>query len=84
MPRTGHFILHSNVMPKITAGRYERCAPSRPVCPSRWSPRHAHPGGGAALHDADRPDLSTSRRQMRKGAFGDRLPQIVLEAAPAP
>ena len=23
MPRTGHFILHSNVMPKITAGRYE-------------------------------------------------------------
>ena len=37
MPKTGHFVLHSNVMPPITAGRYELVT-ERPACRSTSSP----------------------------------------------
>ena len=84
MPRTGHFILHSNVLPTLTAGRYELLSEQSgtpfPVAPERThvtvaSPRFTMPTDQI---------ISAFPPANAEGAFGDRLPQIVLKRRTLP
>ncbi|MGE0100787.1 MAG: hypothetical protein AB7H86_19125 [Blastocatellales bacterium] len=84
MPRTGHFILHSNVIPTVTAGRYELVTEQTglpfTVAAERThvvvaSPRYTMPTDQI---------LSTFPPANAEGAFGDRLPQIVLKRRTLP
>jgi hypothetical protein len=84
MPRPGHFILHSNVMPTVTAGHYELVTTQTgqpfDVAEERTSvvvssPRYVMPPEQI---------LSTFPPANAEGAFGDRLPQIVLKRRTLP
>ncbi|MBK9316486.1 MAG: hypothetical protein IPM55_19915 [Acidobacteria bacterium] len=84
MPKTGHFILHSNVIPTVTAGRYELVTDQTglpfTVAAERThvivaSPRYTMPTDQI---------LSTFPPANAEGAFGDRLPQIVLKRRTLP
>jgi hypothetical protein len=84
MVSTGHFILHSNVLPKLTAGRYELVTEQTgtpfPVAPDTThvtvaAPRYVMPTDQI---------LSTFPPANAEGAFGDRLPQIVLKRRTLP
>lgn len=84
MPRTGHFILHSNVIPRVTAGRYELVSDQSdtpfPVAPEATSvtvaaPRYVMPTDQI---------LSTFPPANAEGSFSDRLPQIVLKRRTLP
>ena len=83
-PRKGHFILHSNVLPAITAGAYELVSRQTglpfDVAEERThvtvsSPRYTMPVDQI---------LSTFPPANAEGAFGDRLPQIVLKRRTLP
>ncbi len=84
MPQTGHFILHSNVVPTLTAGHYELVSTQTglpfDVAEERTSvtvssPRYVMPPEQI---------LSTFPPANAEGAFGDRLPQIVLKRRTLP
>jgi hypothetical protein len=83
-PRRGHFVLHSNVLPPVTAGKYQLVSDetgtpfdveAERTHVTVTSPRYTMP-----------PDqiLSTFPPANGEGAFGDRLPQIVLKRRTLP
>ncbi len=84
MPRTGHFILHSNVMPKITAGRYE-LRTEQTGLPFEVEPESTHIQVAAPRYTMPTDQiLSSFPPANAEGAFGDRLPQIVLKRRTLP
>ena len=83
-PKTGHFILRSNVLPPVTAGSYElegaQTGTPFTVNTERTnvkvsSPRYTMPTDQI---------LSSFPPANAEGAFGDRLPQIVLKRRTLP
>lgn len=84
MPSTGHFILHSNVMPKITAGRYE-LRTEQTGLPFEVEPESTHIQVAAPRYTMPTDQiLSSFPPANAEGAFGDRLPQIVLKRRTLP
>jgi hypothetical protein len=84
MPRTGHFILHSNVLPQLTAGRYELVTDHTGL-PFEVAAEHTHVTVAAPRFTMPTDQiLSTFPPANAEGAFGDRLPQIVLKRRTLP
>ena len=84
MPKTGHFVLHSNVMPKITAGPYELLTEQTGL-PFDVEPEHTHIVVAAPRYSMPTEQiLSSFPPANAEGAFGDRLPQIVLKRRTLP
>lgn len=84
MPSTGHFILHSNVMPEITAGRYE-LRTEQTGLPFEVEPETTHIQVAAPRYTMPTDQiLSSFPPANAEGAFGDRLPQIVLKRRTLP
>ena len=84
MPKTGHFILHSNVMPPVTAGRYELVTEQAGL-PFDVEPEHTHVHVAAPRYTMPTDQiLSSFPPANAEGAFGDRLPQIVLKRRTLP
>lgn len=84
MPKRGHFVLHSNVMPKLTAGRYELVSDQTGL-PFDVSAEHTHVTVAAPRFTMPTDQiLSTFPPANAEGAFGDRLPQIVLKRRTLP
>ena len=84
MPSRGHFVLHSSVKPKVTAGDYVLRATQT------GTPFAVEDSTTRVIVTAPRfvmpPDqiLSTFPPANGEGAFGDRLPQIVLKRRTLP
>jgi hypothetical protein len=83
-PKIGHFILHSNVLPQVTAGKYQLVSehtglPFDAVAETTHvtvsAPRYTMPTDQI---------LSTFPPANAEGAFADRLPQIVLKRRTLP
>jgi hypothetical protein len=84
MPSTGHFILHSNVMPPLTAGHYELVTEQTGL-PFPVAPEETHLTVAAPRYTMPTDQiLSTFPPANGEGAFGDRLPQIVLKRRTLP
>ncbi len=84
MPKTGHFILHSNVIPKLTAGSYELVT-GQTGLPFNVAPEHTHITVAAPRYTMPTDQiLSSFPPANAEGAFGDRLPQIVLKRRTLP
>jgi hypothetical protein len=84
MPEIGHFILHSNVMPAITAGHYELVSDQTGL-PFDVAAEHTHVTVAAPRYTMPTDQiLSTFPPANAEGAFGDRLPQIVLKRRTLP
>ena len=84
MPQTGHFILHSNVIPQLTAGQYELVTEQTGL-PFSVAPEHTHVTVAAPRFTMPTDQiLSTFPPANAEGAFGDRLPQIVLKRRTLP
>lgn len=84
MPKTGHFILHSNVIPKLTAGHYELVT-EQTGTPFTVAPEHTHVTVASPRYVMPTDQiLSTFPPANAEGAFGDRLPQIVLKRRTLP
>src|SRR3954452_12934027 len=84
MVQLGHFVLHSNVLPPVTAGAYQLVVDETgtpfPVGEEQShidvsSPRYTMPSDQI---------LSTFPPANGEGAYGDRLPQIVLRRRTLP
>lgn len=84
MPSTGHFILHSNVMPPVTAGKYQLRS-SQTGVPFEVDEQvtHIHVAAPRYVMPTDQ-ILSSFPPANAEGAFGDRLPQIVLKRRTLP
>lgn len=84
MPTRGHFILHSRVLPDVTAGRYEYVSrvTGAPFM-TREERTHVHVTGPRFTMPPDQ-ILSSFPPANAEGAFGDRLPQIVLKRRTLP
>src|SRR5512139_637463 len=84
MPKTGHFVLHSQVLPEITAGRYELLSEQTGM-PFTVTPEttHVHVAAPRFTMPVDQ-ILSTFPPANAEGAYGDRLPQIVLKRRTLP
>ncbi|MEO6525023.1 MAG: hypothetical protein ABIP93_00195 [Gemmatimonadaceae bacterium] len=84
MPKTGYFVLHSNVMPKVTAGQYELVSEHTGL-PFTVAPATTHVNVAAPRYTMPTDQiLSTFPPANAEGAFGDRLPQIVLKRRTLP
>ena len=84
MPSRGHFILHSRVLPDVTAGRYEYVSRVTGVpFDSREERTHVHVVAPRYTMPTDQ-ILSSFPPANAEGAFGDRLPQIVLKRRTLP
>jgi hypothetical protein len=84
MPKTGHFVLHSNVMPGLTAGHYELVTDQTGL-PFDVADEHTHVTVAAPRYTMPTDQiLSTFPPANAEGAFGDRLPQIVLKRRTLP
>jgi hypothetical protein len=84
MPKTGHFILHSHVMPKLTAGKYDLVTEQEGL-PFKVAAQHTHITVAAPRYTMPTDQiLSTFPPANADGAFGDRLPQIVLKRRTLP
>jgi hypothetical protein len=84
MPRTGHFILHSNVMPKVTAGKYE-LRTEQTGLPFAVEPETTHVTVSAPRYTMPTDQIVSSFPPANaEGAFSDRLPQIVLKRRTLP
>jgi hypothetical protein len=84
MPSTGHFILHSNVMPNVTAGRYELLTEQTGV-PFTVAAEQTHVVVASPRYTLPTDQiLSSFPPANAEGAFGDRLPQIVLKRRTLP
>jgi hypothetical protein len=83
-PKRGHFILHSNVLPPVTAGRYELRS-DQVGTPFDVEEERTHVTVSSPRYTMP-PDqiLSTFPPANGEGAFGDRLPQIVLKRRTLP
>lgn len=84
MPSTGHFVLHTSVMPTLTAGRYQLVSEQSGL-PFTVASEHTHVTVASPRY-ALPPEqiLSTFPPANAQGAFGDRLPQIVLKRRTLP
>jgi hypothetical protein len=84
MPSTGHFILRSNVLPPVTAGRYELVSEQTDT-PFAINTEHTSVTVSAPRYTMP-PDqiLSSFPPANAEGAWGDRLPQIVLKRRTLP
>lgn len=84
MPQIGHFILHSNVIPQLTAGEYELVTEQTGL-PFSVAPEHTHVTVAAPRFTMPTDQiLSTFPPANAEGSFGDRLPQIVLKRRTLP
>ena len=84
MPKTGHFVLHSNVIPKLTAGHYELVTDQTGL-PFDVAAEHTHVTVASPRYTMPTEQiLSTFPPANGEGAFGDRLPQIVLKRRTLP
>jgi hypothetical protein len=84
MPKTGHFILHSNFLPQITAGPYElRSEQTGLPFTVSTETTHVHVAAPRFTMPVDQ-ILSSFPPANAEGAFGDRLPQIVLKRRTLP
>jgi hypothetical protein len=84
MPQTGHFILHSIVKPKVTAGQYELISEQTDL-PFTVAAEHTHVTVASPRYVMPTDQiLSTFPPANAEGAFGDRLPQIVLKRRTLP
>lgn len=83
-PKTGHFILHSNVMPRITAGRYQ-LSTRQTGQPFEVEPEITHVQVSSPRFTMPTDQiLSSFPPANAEGAFGERLPQIVLKRRTLP
>ncbi len=84
VPKTGHFILHSNVLPSITAGAYE-LRTEQTGLPFAVEPELTFVNVAAPRYTMPTDQiLSTFPPANAEGAFGDRLPQVVLKRRTLP
>ncbi len=84
MPKTGHFILHSNVIPQLTAGKYELVTEHKDL-PFTVAPERTHITVTAPRFTMPTDQiLSSFPPANAEGAFGARLPQIVLKRRTLP
>ncbi|MBI5721696.1 MAG: hypothetical protein HZC37_28820 [Burkholderiales bacterium] len=84
MPKIGHFVLHSNFLPQITAGRYElKTEQSGLPFTVAAETTHVHVAAPRFTMPTDQ-ILSSFPPANAEGAFGDRLPQIVLKRRTLP
>lgn len=84
MPAIGHFVLHSQFTPKITAGFYE-LKTEQTGLPFDVEPEntHVHVAAPRYVMPIDQ-ILSSFPPANAEGAFGDRLPQICLKRRTLP
>ena len=84
MPKIGHFVLHSHFKPTITAGKYELKSQQTGL-PFEVAPEttHLHVAAPRFTMPTDQ-ILSTFPPANAEGAFGDRLPQVVLKRRTLP
>jgi hypothetical protein len=84
MPQTGHFILHSNVLPQLTAGKYELVTDQTGL-PFDVAAKTTHVTVSSPRFTMPTEQIiSTFPPANAEGAFGDRLPQIVLKRRTLP
>ncbi len=84
MPSIGHFVLHSSVMPAITAGPYQlRTEHQGLPFPAATQTTHLQVAAPRFTLPVDQ-ILSSFPPANAEGAFGDRLPQIVLKRRTLP
>lgn len=84
MPPIGHFILHSHVLPQVTAGNYTlRTAQGGLPFPVGTETTHVRVSAPRYVMPTDQ-ILSTFPPANAEGAFSDRLPQIVLKRRTLP
>ncbi|MGI9052149.1 MAG: hypothetical protein ACR2HQ_05780 [Ilumatobacteraceae bacterium] len=84
MPQTGHFILHSNVLPPLTAGKYQLQS-EHTGTPFAVADEQTHVTVAAPRYTMPTEQiLSSFPPANAEGAFGDRLPQIVLKRRTLP
>lgn len=83
-PKIGHFILHTNVLPKVTAGQYQLVTEHTGM-PFSVAPETTHVTVSAPRFTMPTDQiLSSFPPANAEGAFGDRLPQIVLKRRTLP
>ena len=83
-PQTGHFILHSNVMPRLTAGRYQ-LRTRQDGTPFDVEPEVTHIQVSSPRYTMPTDQiLSSFPPANAEGAFGERLPQVVLKRRTLP
>ena len=84
MPKTGHFVLHSNAVPTTTAGTYELIS-TQDGLPFNVDEEHTHVTVAAPRYVMPTDQiLSSFPPANAEGAFSDRLPQIVLKRRTLP
>jgi hypothetical protein len=84
MPTRGHFILHSRFLPDVTAGRYEYVSRVTGLpFTAREERTHVQVTAPRFTMPTDQ-ILSSFPPANGEGAFGDRLPQIVLKRRTLP
>lgn len=84
MPRRGHFVLHSRFLPDVVAGRYEYVSRlTGAPFPTREERTHVHVVAPRYTMPPDQV-LSTYPPANGEGAFGQRLPQVVLKRRTLP
>ena len=82
--RKGYFILHSSVLPPVIAGRYSLVSKVDGLpFPSRTETTHVHVSSPRFTMPTDQ-ILSTFPPANGEGAFGNRLPQVVLKRRTLP
>lgn len=83
-PKRGHFVLHSNVLPPVTAGKYELRSDQTGI-PFDVQEERTHVTVSSPRYTMPTDQiLSTFPPANGEGAFGDRLPQIVLKRRTLP
>lgn len=84
MPRRGHFVLHSRFLPDVVAGRYEYVSRvTGAPFPTREERTHVQVVSPRYTMPPDQ-ILSTFPPANGEGAFGQRLPQVVLKRRTLP
>ena len=84
MPSLGHFVLHSNFMPQLTAGHYRlRSEHTGLPFPAPAKDTHIQVAAPRFTMPVEQ-ILSSFPPANAEGAFGDRLPQIVLKRRTLP
>jgi hypothetical protein len=84
MPKTGYFVLHSNFLPTVTAGQYDLVT-TQDGLPFTVADLHTHVTVAAPRFVMPTDQiLSSFPPANAEGAFGDRLPQIVLKRRTLP
>ncbi len=84
MPEPGHFILRSNFLPQLTAGKYELVT-DQVGLPFDVAAEHTHVVVSAPRYTMPVDQvISTFPPANAEGAFGARLPQVVLKRRTLP